>query len=68
MAIPTSPVLFSKFNNALASHRQDIPIPALAERCDYEAELLAVIGRDISHPVTVEDALQYVRAIAPPMT
>jgi len=60
MAIPTSPVLFSKFNNALASHRQDIPMPALAERCDYEAELLAVIGRDISHPVTVEDALQYV--------
>ncbi|MFZ4827296.1 MAG: fumarylacetoacetate hydrolase family protein [Phototrophicaceae bacterium] len=60
MAIPTTPVLFSKFNNALASHRQDIPMPALAERCDYEAELLAVIGRDVSAPVTVEDALQYV--------
>lgn len=60
MAIPTSPVLFSKFNNALASHRQDIPLPPLAERCDYEAELLAVIGRDIPHAVTVENALQYV--------
>lgn len=45
MALPTTPVLFSKFGNALAGPDEDVPLPRLAEQHDYEAELVVVIGR-----------------------
>ena len=57
--IPTSPVLFSKFNNALAAHNQIIQLPTIAEKFDYEAELVIVIGKE-AVKVTKEDALSYV--------
>lgn len=47
--VPTSPVFFSKFSNALASHNQEIPIPPNAEKVDYEAELVIVIGKRVSN-------------------
>lgn len=59
MEIPASPVLFSKFNNALASHQQDIPLPTVAEKYDYEAELVIIIGKE-AKDVSEEDALSYV--------
>lgn len=59
MAIPESPVLFSKFNNALAAHNQIIRLPRSAKKFDYEAELVIVIGKEASH-VPKEDALSYV--------
>jgi 2-keto-4-pentenoate hydratase/2-oxohepta-3-ene-1,7-dioic acid hydratase (catechol pathway) len=59
MDIPTSPVLFSKFNNALAAHNQIIPLPKHAEKFDYEAELVIVIGKEAVN-VSKEDALSYV--------
>lgn len=59
MDIPTSPVLFSKFNNALAAHKQSISLPKHAERFDYEAELVIVIGKE-AVDVSKEDALSYV--------
>ncbi|MBJ7603229.1 MAG: fumarylacetoacetate hydrolase family protein [Candidatus Dormibacteraeota bacterium] len=45
MAVPETPVLFSKFNNSLAASGEDIPLPAIAEQYDYEAELAVVIGK-----------------------
>ncbi|HEY5562691.1 MAG TPA: fumarylacetoacetate hydrolase family protein [Clostridiaceae bacterium] len=57
--IPTYPVLFSKFNNSLASHNQIISIPEEAKKIDYEAELVIVIGKEASK-VTKEEALSYV--------
>lgn len=57
--IPTSPILFSKFNNALAAHGESVPLPATAEQYDYEAELGVVIGKT-ARDVRVEDALHYV--------
>lgn len=42
---PEQPVIFSKCANAIAAHRQNIPFPREAQRLDYEAELVAVIGR-----------------------
>jgi len=57
--IPTSPVLFSKFNNALAAHQQIIKLPKVAEKFDYEAELVIVIGKEASN-VSKEEALSYV--------
>lgn len=59
MEVPTSPVLFSKFTNAIAGPGDDIPLPASAQEYDYEAELVAVIGRRARN-VSEADALQYV--------
>lgn len=59
MDIPDYPVLFSKFNNALAAHNQLISLPKDAEKFDYEAELVIVIGKEASK-VSKEDALSYV--------
>jgi 2-keto-4-pentenoate hydratase/2-oxohepta-3-ene-1,7-dioic acid hydratase in catechol pathway len=59
MDIPTSPILFSKFNNALAAHKQTIALPKNAEKYDYEAELVIVIGKE-AKDVSKEDALSYV--------
>lgn len=57
--IPTSPILFSKFNNALAAHNQTVVLPKTAEKFDYEAELVIVIGKE-AVKVSKEDALSYV--------
>ena len=59
MDIPTSPVLFSKFNNALTAHNQIISLPKSAEKFDYEAELVIVIGKEAKN-VSKEEALSYV--------
>lgn len=56
---PTTPVLFSKFNNSLAAHNEAIPLPLTAEQYDYEVELAVVIGRRARN-VPVEDALDFV--------
>jgi 2-keto-4-pentenoate hydratase/2-oxohepta-3-ene-1,7-dioic acid hydratase in catechol pathway len=59
MAIPTSPILFSKFNNSLAAHGEEIPLPSNALQYDYEAELGVVIGKTGRY-IRPEDALSYV--------
>lgn len=59
MEIPKSPVLFSKFNSALAGHLETIEIPEDAKHIDYEAELVIIIGKTAKN-VPVEDALSYV--------
>lgn len=53
---PKEPVIFSKFNDALAADGQEIVLPA-SHRCyDYEAELVAVIGREIYQAASREEA------------
>jgi 2-keto-4-pentenoate hydratase/2-oxohepta-3-ene-1,7-dioic acid hydratase in catechol pathway len=59
MEIPKSPVLFSKFNSALAGHLETIEIPTDAKHIDYEAEMVIIIGKTAKN-VSVEDALNYV--------
>ncbi|USG67379.1 fumarylacetoacetate hydrolase family protein [Brevibacillus ruminantium] len=59
MAHPTSPILFSKFSNALAGHGEAVPLPPASEQVDYEAELAIVIGKQASR-VTREEALSVV--------
>lgn len=58
-AIPTVPIVFSKFHNALAAHGDDIPIPPVTHEVDYEAELAIVIGKR-AYRVSEQDALSYV--------
>lgn len=52
MPLPTSPVLFNKFNNALLGHNRTLRLPTkVSSQFDYEVELVIVIGkttRDIS--------------------
>lgn len=58
--IPASPILFSKFRNALCPHRGAIEVSRLpARQFDYEAELVIVIGRT-ARDVSEADALSHV--------
>jgi 2-keto-4-pentenoate hydratase/2-oxohepta-3-ene-1,7-dioic acid hydratase in catechol pathway len=60
MPVPTTPVIFAKFNNTLAAHGEAITLPTdTSTEFDYEAELCAVIGRQ-AKGVSEADALDYV--------
>jgi 2-keto-4-pentenoate hydratase/2-oxohepta-3-ene-1,7-dioic acid hydratase in catechol pathway len=58
-AIPTTPVVFSKFTNTLAGHGDTVALPRVAEQYDYEVEIGVVIGKRASG-VSKESALDYV--------
>ena len=49
MPAPPEPVLFNKFPTAAAAHGQPIVLPPESREVDYEAELVAVIGRGGRH-------------------
>jgi 2-keto-4-pentenoate hydratase/2-oxohepta-3-ene-1,7-dioic acid hydratase in catechol pathway len=58
--VPTVPILFNKYNNALTSHGATIRLPTgVATKFDYEVEMLVVIGRR-AHNVKLEDASKYI--------
>lgn len=57
--IPQYPILFNKFNNSLAANEEQIVIPRVTQKVDYEAELVMVIGNK-AKDVSEEDALNYV--------
>ena len=59
MEIPLSPVVFSKFSNALAGNKQEIILPINAKQFDYEAELVIVIGKT-AESVSRENAMSYI--------
>ena len=56
---PATPILFSKFNNALAAANETVPLPSNAVKYDYEAELAVVIGKQCRY-VSEDKALDYV--------
>ena len=58
-AIPTSPVLFSKFLNTIAAPDEDVPLTGPAEQYDYEVELAVVMGATAKN-VSAGDALSSV--------
>lgn len=57
--IPKFPILFNKFNNALAGPGDEVPLPRTSTKVDYEAELAIVIGKQAKY-VSKEQALDYV--------
>ena len=59
LPMPKAPVLFNKFPNALAADGESIYLDPRYVEYDYEAELVAIIGREARN-VSVEDALDYV--------
>jgi len=59
LPLPPAPVLFNKFSNALAAHGEVISLPGEYHEYDYEAELVAVIGKPARN-VDQDQALDYV--------
>ena len=56
---PPEPVIFNKFVTAVSAHEAAIVLPKLSREVDYEAELVAVIGRGGRH-IPRESALDHV--------
>ncbi len=59
-AIPTEPVLFGKFPNTLIAHGEPIVLPKVAQKVDYEAELVIVIGKTGKNIPNTDAAFEYV--------
>jgi 2-keto-4-pentenoate hydratase/2-oxohepta-3-ene-1,7-dioic acid hydratase in catechol pathway len=59
-AIPVEPVVFGKFSNTLIAHGEAIVVPKVAQKVDYEAELVIVIGKKGKHIPNTNAAFQYV--------
>lgn len=58
--VPTLPILFNKYNNALHYHGGTVKVSAVpAEKFDYEAELVVVMGKTARN-VSEADALSHV--------
>ena len=57
--IPTEPVVFNKFPQAVVGPEDAVVLPAVAHEVDYEAELVVVIGKQ-GRKIRKEDAFQYV--------
>jgi 2-keto-4-pentenoate hydratase/2-oxohepta-3-ene-1,7-dioic acid hydratase in catechol pathway len=59
MEPPSSPVIFSKYANAIIGHNEAVEIPVNSNEVDFEAELVIVIGKE-AKCVSVEEANDYV--------
>lgn len=59
-AIPTEPVVFGKFANTLIGPGDPIKLPRVAQKVDYEAELVIVIGKTGKHIPNDQTAFDYV--------
>jgi 2-keto-4-pentenoate hydratase/2-oxohepta-3-ene-1,7-dioic acid hydratase in catechol pathway len=59
LAVPATPVIFSKFSSCVVAPGEPVVIPTTSERLDYEAELAVVIGRKAKH-VSADHAYDYV--------
>lgn len=59
MKLPEHPILFSKFENALAPAGAQIELPAWETSYDYEAELVVVMGKSAWN-VSESEAMDYV--------
>ncbi|QRF76374.1 4-hydroxyphenylacetate degradation bifunctional isomerase/decarboxylase [Thermoplasmatales archaeon] len=57
--LPDYPTVFSKFNNSISAHEQDIRIPESVKQVDYEGELGILIGKTARN-VSVQDSMNYV--------
>lgn len=59
MAVPTIPVVFTKYNNTLIDFGADVVLGKVGEQFDYEVELGVVIGEPCKN-VSKADGLNYV--------
>ncbi|MBS1846366.1 MAG: fumarylacetoacetate hydrolase family protein [Actinobacteria bacterium] len=57
--LPTTPIMFGKWRNALVADAATVTLPEASKKVDYEAEVAFVIGRR-AHNVAEADALDFV--------
>ena len=57
--IPSEPVVFNKFPQAVVGPDDAVVLPAVAHEVDYEAELVVIIGKQ-GRRIRKEDAFKYV--------
>lgn len=57
--VPKFPILFNKYNNTLAGHKESIKLPNDSGQVDYEAELAIIIGKETKE-ISKEQALNHV--------
>ena len=55
--VPKYAMIFAKYHNVLAGHKEVIPIPEVSKEFDYEAELTVVIGKQ-AKAISIENALE----------
>ncbi|SHE36164.1 2-keto-4-pentenoate hydratase/2-oxohepta-3-ene-1,7-dioic acid hydratase (catechol pathway) [Arenibacter palladensis] len=58
MEIPTEPVLFMKATNTLCGPYDNVSIPKLSQKTDWEVELAIVLKKDLVYSNNEEEALQ----------
>ncbi len=63
-AIPTIPIVFSKYANTVIATGEAIVLPRVTDQVDYEAELGFVIGKTARY-ITAAQALDYVAGYLP---
>ena len=64
MAIPETPVVFSKFSTCVIAPGEPVVLPPQSKQVDYEAELAVVIGRRAKN-VSADRAYDYVFGYTP---
>jgi len=57
---PKQPVIFSKPPSAIIAPEDEIVLPRISKRVDYEGELAFIIGRRCSRPRPTEDIKPYI--------
>jgi 2-keto-4-pentenoate hydratase/2-oxohepta-3-ene-1,7-dioic acid hydratase in catechol pathway len=57
--VPSDPVVFNKFPTAVIGPEENIRLPRVSQKVDYEAELVVVVGREGRH-IPRDRALDYV--------
>jgi 2-keto-4-pentenoate hydratase/2-oxohepta-3-ene-1,7-dioic acid hydratase in catechol pathway len=57
---PKQPVIFSKPPSSIIAPEDEIVMPRISKRVDYEGELAFLIGRRCSHPRPTEDIAPYI--------
>jgi len=60
---PESPYLFSKFRNSLAGPYDDVLLPKISSKMDYEGELAVIIGKRGKY-ISKSEAMNYVLGYA----
>jgi 2-keto-4-pentenoate hydratase/2-oxohepta-3-ene-1,7-dioic acid hydratase in catechol pathway len=60
---PPEPVVFNKFPSAVIAHNENIVLPKLSQKVDFEAELVVILGKGGKH-ITESQALSHVAGYA----
>lgn len=61
--LPQYPTIFAKFAETLMGAREDLVLPSVSERVDWEAELAVIIGKD-AYRVPAAEADSYIAGYA----